>query len=189
VDVAQFAATEEQTINKGVSGVRTIAKRFSRAWWENLSREIDPPILVQKFIAGFDVRVHCVGIASIALKIESDADDYRYAHRYGKTIEMSAIELPGALKAQCWAHMKAERLEFAAFDFRVCDGQWWLLEVNPMPGFAFFDRQCGGAISRAIWESLKRGYSNLLDCGTHPFIEAERRPEVDQGYTSATARE
>jgi hypothetical protein len=169
-------------ISKGAGGVRTIAGRVCPDAFNADAKPQPWPVLLQQYIGGFDVRLHCVGLRSIGLRISTDYTDYRYAERNGFPIKVEPIAAPPYILEKCWRYMRAEKQEFAAFDFRVSGSDWYLLEVNPMPGFSFFDRLCDGRISEALWQLLSQGYSNLFRPSREEgFIPTDRRPQVDIG--------
>jgi glutathione synthase/RimK-type ligase-like ATP-grasp enzyme len=180
----EFYKTHAVVICKGISGQRTIARILSQGELQSLPHLQQIPIMLQEYIPGFDVRVHCVGIESTSIKIETEFTDYRYAQDAGHHVVFTAIELPPRVWELCWRYMKRERQEFAAFDFRVDAGEWWLLEVNPMPGYSFFDVHCDKAISSNLWSLLSRGYSNHYSPQPIvPFITAQFRPQVRVGVS------
>jgi hypothetical protein len=63
---------------------------------------------------------------------------------------------------------------------------WWLLEVNPMPGFAFFDRNCDLLISEMLHRKLCTGYGSFLPIEGQRdiYITGDRLPIVDQGSSN-----
>ncbi len=193
-----FACTERSKlvgrsgdfISKGCSGVRTIARQFSAPEAGGLAAHLRVPAMLQSFVRGPDVRVHILGYQSVALRFDTDSDDYRYAKRFGFDLTVTETDMPSHLLPCCWSYMKAERLEFVGFDFKVDeDGSWWLLEANPMPGYAYFDKNCDGKITDLIWTALDRGYSNM---GAKPhtrsqLISAEWLPTIDRGRSAKGA--
>jgi hypothetical protein len=171
-------------ISKGCSGMRSIARRRESVDLDNLSARLQIPTMLQQYISGPDIRVHFIGYENVALKIETEFDDYRYASRNGFEISVVRTTLLNELADKCWAYMKSERLEFAGFDFKVdVDGIWWLLEINPMPGFAFFDKHCEFLISKMLYRKLCRGYGTFsaIEGQREVFIDADRLPAIDRG--------
>jgi D-alanine-D-alanine ligase-like ATP-grasp enzyme len=46
-------------------------------------------------------------------------------------------------------------MAFTGWDFKIdAAGQYWCLEVNPMPGYGCYDRRCDGAISTELLRYL-----------------------------------
>lgn len=181
-EIAAFAHDGYSVISKGLSGLRTEAATVNRSRLDSLPKKLDSPLLVQQYIDGFDVRAHFVGLEYVAQKIDTDYVDYRYAERQGYLVKFDNYTLPSDLYLKCLDYMNSELQEFAAFDFRVEENMWYLLEANPMPGYSYFDRRCDGKISAMICRYLQKGYSNLMiqklnEC----FIETERRHPVDVG--------
>ncbi len=177
-----FVRRYDRVISKGASSIRTIADIVESADLGSIGNRYSWPVMLQQFIGGYDVRLHQVGLRSIALKIETDHPDYRYAERNGVPIHYGPIEVPPEIFQLCWKYMKTEKQEFVAFDFRVENDVWYLLEANPMPGYSFFDRMCEEQISDALAALLSQGYSNLCTFESHRgFLPPARRPAVDMG--------
>ena len=86
-----------------------------------------------------------------ATEIISDATDYRYAARDGRPAELRAINLEEAVAAPCVALAADLGLPFAGIDLRrTPEGEWVCFEVNPSPGFSFYESQTGQPIARAV---------------------------------------
>jgi hypothetical protein len=116
--------------------------------------EFDPrsgPVHLQRHIEGIDIRAHVVGARVIAVAISSDAVDYRIA----EDAKYTPLDLPESLCARMVAAARAMRLDFSGWDFkRDHDGAYWLLEVNPMPGYHAYDRHLDGRITAALVATL-----------------------------------
>jgi glutathione synthase/RimK-type ligase-like ATP-grasp enzyme len=109
-------------------------------------------------VAGTDVRVHVVDREVFATEIVSDATDYRYASREGGTIDLRAIDLDGDVASRCVALARDLALPFAGIDLRrTADGAWVCFEVNPSPGFSFYESQTGQPIAAAVARYLALG--------------------------------
>jgi hypothetical protein len=183
--LSKFLECYVEVISKGISGIRTRAALFEGCELDALPAHLDVPAMLQRYVPGFDVRLHCIGLSAISLKIETGFTDYRYAERFGYELSFSRCETPPDIVDLCWRYMKNERQEFAGFDFKVHEGKWILLEANPMPGFSYFDAKCGGEIVEALWDQLQRGYSNLPNVRpAEVVVPVERRPSVDVGRMS-----
>jgi glutathione synthase/RimK-type ligase-like ATP-grasp enzyme len=101
------------------------------------------------------VRVHVVGDDVFPARIESGADDYRYATRQGASVEMTACTLPADILARCIEVSTRLRLPLAGIDLRVTpDGEWYCLEVNPSPAFTFYQRNTYQPISETFTQLL-----------------------------------
>ena len=136
-------------VYKSLSGVRSIVSRLSP---EHASRLADvrwAPTQFQQYIPGHDYRVHVVGNEVFTREIVSSADDYRYAARQGRDVELRAYELPGECADRCRRAAASLGLYVAGLDLRrTPDGRWCCFEVNPSPAFTYY--QSGTEISDAI---------------------------------------
>lgn len=91
-------------------------------------------------VEGTDYRVHVVGAEVFPCEIVSEADDYRYARRVGLSLALNACELPRAVAERSRALAAALGLPFAGIDLRrTPEGRWYCFEVNPSPGFTFYE--------------------------------------------------
>lgn len=86
-----------------------------------------------------------------APEIVSDADDYRYAGRSGHSIVIRACTLEPELAERCCRLAAELHLPFAGIDLRLArDGRWYCFEVNPSPGFTFYQEATGQKIAEAV---------------------------------------
>ena len=140
----QFWSKHGQVIYKSVSGVRSIVSRLSEAHLERLADVASCPTQFQRWISAVDHRVHVVGEELFASRIEADVDDYRYASRRARPVSVVACELPVEVGRACIELSRNLELPLAGIDLRVDDeGTWWCFEVNPSPGFTFYEDQTG----------------------------------------------
>jgi len=101
------------------------------------------------------VRVHVVGTSHFATAVDSDADDYRYASRDGADLALAPFELPPELAGRLVEISRKMGLLVAGIDLRVTeDGEWFCFEVNPSPGFTFYEEATGQPIAAAIADLL-----------------------------------
>jgi hypothetical protein len=143
---------EHPAVNKSVSGVRGDTRRLSV---EDLSRynPAQGPVHLQRYVAGADVRVHVVGEAAIATRIDSTAVDYRA----GGTPRYSPWRIPAEVERALVSATASFGLVFAGWDLKVdAGGVYWCLEANPQPGYNAYDRHMEGLISQALLELLSR---------------------------------
>jgi glutathione synthase/RimK-type ligase-like ATP-grasp enzyme len=104
------------------------------------------------------VRVHTVNDDVFATAIRSSAIDYRFADRQGGTAEMEPTDLPPAIAQACFDLARSMKLVIAGIDLkRTPDGEWYCFEVNPAPGFAYYEQNTGQPISAALAEVLRKG--------------------------------
>ena len=121
----------------------------------------------QAFIPGDNVRVHVVGERLFATRVRSNAVDYRYASREGVEVEMEPTDLPPDVASACRRISHDLRLLHAGIDLKKTPGgEWYCLEVNPCPGFIYYERNTGQPISLALAELLQAGATLALDA--HP---------------------
>jgi hypothetical protein len=99
--VREFSDRHGSVIYKSVSGVRSIVSRLGPAHRGRLADVANCPTQFQEYIAGADFRVHVVGEAIFAAEIVSDADDYRYASRAGRSTRIRAFTLEPDLADRC----------------------------------------------------------------------------------------
>jgi len=144
-------------IYKSNSGERSIVQAVESDDWDRFSLLAQCPVFFQERIWGSDVRIHVVGERCHAVKIRSSAVDYRY-DRSGNASE-GAVDVPSELAAKCVAVTRACGLEFSGIDFIQSDddGEFYCLEVNPMPGYHGYDLTLNGAISHSLGDLLSAG--------------------------------
>lgn len=146
-----FLTEHRRLVYKSVSGVRSIVATLDECDRERLQGVRSGPVQLQRWIAGRDVRVHVVGNLWFATAIECEADDYRYAARDGGSVSMSACEIPDSLGQRLVTLTQSMGLLVSGVDLRVSpDGCWYCFEVNPSPGFTFYEEQTGQPITDAI---------------------------------------
>lgn len=143
----EFCKRHERVIYKSLSGIRSIVSHFTDAHLPRFQDVASCPTQFQQYVPGADYRVHLVGEAIFACRILSDADDYRYSNR----AEVQACELPEEIDAQCRRLVASMNLLIAGIDLRCTPGgDWYCFEVNPSPGFTYFQKMTGQPIADAI---------------------------------------
>ena len=109
------------------------------------------PTQFQQYIVGRDVRVHVVANDVFASEIVSEADDYRYASRDGANVEIRPYALPEEVATRCIALAGFLDLPLAGIDLRLsAQGNWYCFEVNPSPGFTYYQSHTGQPIADSI---------------------------------------
>jgi glutathione synthase/RimK-type ligase-like ATP-grasp enzyme len=150
-----FQAEHGDLIFKSASGIRSIVKRLLPCDVRRLEKLEWCPTQFQKYIEGVDVRVHVIGGETFAAEIRSDADDYRYAHATGVGIEIQKTTIPDDVAERCCALTRALGLVFSGIDLRrTNDDNWYCFEVNPSPGFSYYQDQTGVPIDLAVARHL-----------------------------------
>ena len=156
--VREFLQRHGSLVFKSTSGIRSIVRVLDDYQLGRLDHVGVLATQFQALVPGTDIRVHVVGPELFATEIVSEATDYRYAGRDGHAITLQPYELPPDVAASC--HLLAERLALplCGIDLRrtpasdhVC------FEVNPMPGYSYFEGETGQPIAAAIARLLTAG--------------------------------
>ena len=154
----RFWTDSGAVVYKSVSGVRSIVARLGDTHLDRLDQVTWCPTQFQQYVPGRDHRVHVVGDEIFACEVISEADDYRYAARRGDPPTLRACTLPAEVEARCFALSRALSLPLAGIDLRRApDGQWFCFEVNPSPGFTYYEAHTGHPIGDAIAGHLMNG--------------------------------
>jgi hypothetical protein len=159
-DAAQmfFEEHDGQVIYKSISGVRSIVRKLNERHLTRLALLRHGPAQFQALISGRDVRVHTVFNRYFATQIESTAVDYRYAALEGLSVEMLPIDLPPAVADACLKIAHDLNLLIAGVDLkRTEQGDYFCFEVNPSPGFLYYEHGAGQPVSTALAELLHQG--------------------------------
>jgi glutathione synthase/RimK-type ligase-like ATP-grasp enzyme len=160
--VRRFRERHGRVIYKSVSGVRSIVSRLTD---DALSDVANCPTQFQEYVPGVDVRVHVVGDTLLSVRIVCEADDYRYASRSGCEVAMEPVDLPANVAERCRAMAAKMELHLAGIDLRHAPNDaWYCLEVNPSPGFTYFEAVTGQPISTAVAELLVRQDAGARAC-------------------------
>lgn len=147
-----------EVIYKSLSGVRSIVRRLEPDRLARLSLLRNGPAQLQAFIPGDNVRVHTVGDRWFATRVRSEVVDYRYASREGGNVEMEPAILPPAVAESCLRLARELDLELTGIDLKETpDGDYYCFEVNPSPGFLYYEQYTGQPISTALADLLHHG--------------------------------
>ena len=143
-------------IYKSVSSVRSIVRRLERKDLPRTESVRNCPTQFQEWVEGVDIRVHTVGDEVFATELVSTASDYRYASRSGDSVSATAIDIPPDIAAACIAMTKSVGLVISGIDLRrTPDDRYYCFEMNPSPGFLFYERATGQPISEAVAKLLR----------------------------------
>jgi glutathione synthase/RimK-type ligase-like ATP-grasp enzyme len=146
-----------EVIYKSLSGIRSIVRRVDAGQLARLPLLRHGPAQFQSFVPGENVRVHTVGGQLFATLVHSDAVDYRYAGREGRHVEMEPTALPPAVAESCMRLARRLDLLLTGIDLKVdADGNYYCFEVNPCPGFLYYEQYTGQPISTALAALLNR---------------------------------
>lgn len=157
-EVRAFQARHGAVIYKSISGVRSIVSRLGPEHDARLEHVRWCPTQFQQHVPGIDHRVHVVGDNVFTARIRSTADDYRYASRRDGRTYLERGELPPDIAARCLQLARALDLPVAGIDLRrTPEGEWYCFEVNPSPGFTWFQEDTGDAIDAAVARLLCAG--------------------------------
>jgi glutathione synthase/RimK-type ligase-like ATP-grasp enzyme len=100
--------------------------------------------------------------------VHSEVVDYRYAAREGGEVAMEPMALPPAVAEACLRLARRLDLLLAGIDLKETpEGEYYCFEVNPCPGFLYYEKHTGQPISLALAE--------LLRAGAQPRPAEERR--------------
>jgi hypothetical protein len=140
VAARDFQERHGPVIYKSISSVRSIVSRLTPEQTGRLEDVVWCPTQFQRQIEGTDYRVHVVGTEVFPCEIISEADDYRYARREGLSLELNTCALPHEVAERSRSLAAALGLSFAGIDLRrTPEGCWYCFEVNPSPGFTFYE--------------------------------------------------
>jgi hypothetical protein len=154
--VLAFREQHGKIIYKSISGVRSIVQTFDDGDLGRLAALRWCPTQFQQYVPGTDVRVHVVDDEVYATRIESEAVDYRYAKtQVGEAARLSAMTLPDDVAQRCVDLTRGLGLVFSGIDLKFTpDGRVFCFEVNPCPGFSFFELNSGQPIALAVARHL-----------------------------------
>lgn len=146
-----FHARHGRLIYKSISSARSIVGTFDPGDDVRLDDLTSCPTLFQPRIAGDDVRVHVVGQRIFASRIVSEGTDYRYA----ADATVTSMLLPDDVAARCLEVSRVLGLPFTGIDLRrTPEGEWYVFEANPSPGFTYYEQLTGQPIADAVVDLL-----------------------------------
>jgi hypothetical protein len=150
--VLDFRDRHKRIIYKSTSGNRSIVQMFGDEDVPRLPELRWCPTQFQQYVEGVDVRVHVVGSAVLATRIASTAVDYRYAStQVGEPAKLTATELSDDVAEKCVRLASGLGLAFAGIDLKFTpDERVFCFEVNPCPGYSYFEANSGQPIARAV---------------------------------------
>lgn len=145
-----FAAVRGPVIYKSTSSVRSIVATLAAEDLERLGAIRGLATHFQAAIRGVEMRVHVVDGATFGARIRSDRADYRYAAAQGGQTTIAPIEVPRPLAERCVALARALEMTFVGIDLIVGEREAVCLEVNPCPGFSYYEDATGAPIADAL---------------------------------------
>jgi len=143
---------------KALSGIRTIVATLGPGDEGRLDGVSAGPVQFQAYVDGLDVRVHVIGEQWFACAVRSAATDYRYAAAQGDSIELSELEIPPDVGRRIVEMVRGLGLRFAGVDLRLTPTEKWVcFEVNPSPGFPFYEDHTNHPIAATVANELISG--------------------------------
>jgi glutathione synthase/RimK-type ligase-like ATP-grasp enzyme len=140
-----------RVIHKSLSGESIGTRLLSNDRLSRLFSKSRLPLQLQEFIPGTNIRVHVVGDQLIATRICSDAVDYRFALRESSSLRMEPVSVPESVAEDCIRLTEEFGLLFSGIDLKETPaGNFYCFEINPSPGFSFFERITHQRISLAL---------------------------------------
>jgi glutathione synthase/RimK-type ligase-like ATP-grasp enzyme len=154
--VRDFRAAHGRVIFKSISGERSVVRTLEDADLGRLDRIRGCPVMFQEHVEGLDVRVHTIAGNVFAVAVRSEATDYRYAGQLGHAdARLESIELPDEIAQRCLRLSGGLGLAFAGIDLRLTpSGGAVCFEVNPCPGYSYYEAHTGQPIARALARHL-----------------------------------
>jgi hypothetical protein len=147
-DLAAFAAAGK-TIAKALSGQRADCRIVTQADFEDYE-DRSGPVHLQRYVPGDDIRAHVIGNEIVSIRIVSSTPDYRIA----SDVRFEDCELPISLADELRSATRTFGLAFAGWDLKLDRQDYWVLEVNPMPGYNYYDAKLDKRITRALLAHL-----------------------------------
>lgn len=147
----RFWVDHGAVIYKSLSGVRSVVSQLRNEHVGRLEGVVSCPTQFQQFVPGRDYRVHVVGQRVFAAQIICDADDYRYAALRDAAPSVTPCSVPDEVAERCVALSRELGCPVTGIDLRLApDGRWFCFEVNPSPGFTYYESQTGQPLADAI---------------------------------------
>lgn len=127
-----FGVSGQNYVVKSLGGEHTVAQILNGPVSLSGDGQIQDPIY------GTNIRVHQIGQTSLALAAQTAAFDYRFAGLNGDELEFLPYDLPKPVSLACQRLMSKCGLSFAGIDLIRAE-EWYCLEVNPSPGYCWFE--------------------------------------------------
>lgn len=153
-----FKKEHNRVIFKSISSVRSIVKELDAPRMKDLHRIRYLPTQFQEKLNGINIRVHVVGDVLFATKIESTVIDYRYAGRENEECNLTPFVLPKTIEKRCFKLSKELNLPLCGIDlFKTTNNKYYCFEVNPSPGYSYYQQSTDQDIATAIVKWLDSG--------------------------------
>jgi hypothetical protein len=156
-EVRDFLRVHRRVVFKSISSVRSIVRFLSDIKIKDIENVRYLPTQFQEFIPGTNIRVHVVGEQVFATEINTEAVDYRYASRDDVDVNMAPVDLPMDIEERCLTLSKNLSLPLCGIDLkRTPEGEYYCFEVNPSPGYSYYQSHTGQDIASAIVQYLSQ---------------------------------
>jgi glutathione synthase/RimK-type ligase-like ATP-grasp enzyme len=152
-----FINSNRDIIYKSIGSTRSVVARFNEQSFDKIKNITSLPTQFQRYIEGFNLRIHVIGRRVFATKILSRATDYRYASRNGFSVDFIPFDLNVDIRKRCIHLARICGLDFAGIDLMVEQGKVFCLEVNPSPGYCYYQNITDQPISYALADYLAAG--------------------------------
>jgi len=150
----RFASSNGPLIYKSISSMRSIVAPLDKNSAAKIGALRYLPTQFQRKIEGFNVRVHVIGRQLFATKILTSATDYRYAIQEGASAKLRPYKLTVELREKCLNLARICQLSFSGIDLIVNPSKVYCLEVNPSPGYSYYQDATDQPISDALAKYL-----------------------------------
>jgi glutathione synthase/RimK-type ligase-like ATP-grasp enzyme len=155
-EVLRFKKIHRRVIFKSISAERSIVRELSGVKLAELKKIRYLPTQFQAFVPGVNLRVHVVGSKIFVTRIETDAVDYRYAGTEASTVTMLPWQPPNGVTQRCLELSRNLGLPLCGIDLKLTpEGEYYCFEVNPSPGYSYYQERTGDKISHAIVRYLE----------------------------------
>ncbi|SDP78487.1 RimK-like ATP-grasp domain-containing protein [Arthrobacter sp. ok909] len=152
--VKAFQNQHGEIVYKSISGVRSVVRTLTSEHDDRLHNVENCPTQFQRRIIGTNYRVHVVGSQAFACSITSKSTDYRY----DSACRVEACILPRHIETMSINLTRKVGLEVSGLDLmKDLEGNWYCFEMNPSPGFTFFQDRSGQSVDAAIADLLASG--------------------------------
>ena len=145
-----FRQRHGSIIYKSVSAARSKVSQLTSADEQRLTSVTWCPTQFQQRITGTELRVHVIKDEVFACEIVSGADDYRYSALSGHSLDIRPYDLSPECAERCRALCAKMNFIIAGIDLRFENGAWYCFEVNPSPGFMYYQKSTGQPIDEAV---------------------------------------
>lgn len=146
-------------------------RRFGAAELRQIDQIRHAPVILQRRIAGEDIRVTVVGRRLFPAAIDSSSGTYADDFRMNQDVRIRETALPRTISKAILRLMARLGLVYGALDFRRSpDGALHFLEINPAGQWLFVEDQTAQPIARAMAEALSAQDADARDrtAGTGP---------------------